>query len=230
MPLNKELRIPRAFRLLAVGAIAVCISAVVVVSLSRDPNMRVKLEQAAASPGSVPPPTGSTLAVPAGLPFYLQACYRDQNAIPLKQCLTNGQQRAIEEASIYPGDPTGTKSSLSGSSSTPTTSPYISETEAEHVARSGPGDSQSNPANAELTTYIQASTLIGENAPANPYLSDSMSVWLVTVHGPAISPSMPPGSRGTQAVARPQYFSEIIDAVNGAVIDYCAGCKPLTTS
>ncbi len=101
--------------------------------------------------GIPPYSTGSTLAMRVGLPLYLQACYKDHNAIHLQQCLAIGQQRATEQAALFPGKPTGTKSSFSKSRFKSTTSPYISELCAEDVAKSSSIDSPRNDATSHST-------------------------------------------------------------------------------
>lgn len=154
-------------------------------------------------------------SVPAGTPSYLLPCYEDSAAINQQPCIAAGEARASQVASQYP-------SSLSDGAS------YLTAAQAEQDAIDGgaldPGAQPSSA--AQFTTYSTAAVAMGESSQANPYVDPSTPVWLVTVHAtPSVLPSPPTGG----AIAAPTVYSEILDAINGNVIDFCGGCDSVTS-
>ncbi len=106
---------------------------------------------------------------------------------------------------------------------------YLTAAQAEQDAIDGgaldPGAQPSSA--AQFTTYSTAAVAMGESSQANPYVDPSTPVWLVTVHAtPSVLPSPPTGG----AIAAPTVYSEILDAINGNVIDFCGGCDSVTAS
>jgi hypothetical protein len=114
--------------------------------------------------------------------------------------------------------------------STPAPSPVvaqgttpISQSQAEQEA-DGMASSSSAPTDtpddAQLVTYSQASSLLGQ--AANPAVPQQTQVWIVTVYRPFGLYSVPPAYASSAPM--PDMFTVILDASNGAPIDACAGC------
>lgn len=76
---------------------------------------------------------------------------------------------------------------------------------------------------SQAMTYGKAVIALGEQL-GNAALDPSLPVWLVTVDSPPLDGSRAPGDTRT---VQPRY-TMIIDAANGAVIDYCGGCGGLS--
>lgn len=163
--------------------------------------------------GTTPPTPyrGVRVAVPKGTPPWLVPCYEDSAAVPLKTCLAGGKARRAQQQAQFPS------AQVSGGTE-------ISEAQAFLIARNGsPLATASTPEYGQLTTYLHAENMMGEPSPSNPYIDPATPVWIVTVMAPAVDFS-PPAMSAASKVFTQKMFTEVIDAANGSVADYCGGC------
>jgi len=112
-----------------------------------------------------------------------------------------------------------------------TSSTYLTEAQAiNEVTRVLGANADANSGHALLTTYANASNLMGD-AGANPSVNPSTMVWLITVTAASGSGGFSEGSSltGTPTVAPSRFFSVVMDAANGLQIDECYGCDTVTS-
>jgi hypothetical protein len=122
-----------------------------------------------------------------------------------------GQQQASHMASTaFPSSPPPGQSDL-------TQDQAISDAEQGTATAS----SLSAPPTAQLTTYGDAASMLGESA--TPAISPSLSVWIVSLSGAinTVGVPLPPGVSPQPATS----FTVILDAANGNWIDKCYDCS-----
>jgi hypothetical protein len=93
-----------------------------------------------------------------------------------------------------------------------------------------PTASSTAVAHAILTTYGGAAARLGEG-DGNPSLDRLTSVWLVTVDSPTQTGGAPDPTLHTSDAPghTVPWYTVIIDANNGRIIDLCGGCNTVTS-
>lgn len=157
-------------------------------------------------PVGVPSASAATPAAGASVAPWLEGCYAHPDIIDPAPCVADAMKGANATRSQFPA-------------TVPAGQTAPSEAVIENIARSANGAPASAAARAMAMPYDQAVKALGEGL-GRPGLDPTLPVWLVTVDAPADQVSRAPGDTH----AAPAVYSEIVDAANGAIIDYCAGC------